>query len=56
MFKNYRMKKLTGHKPFYHDDNMNFTFYMKMNEFFDLSVIAYDNRTKNLRHFIVEFA
>ena len=56
MFKNYRMKKLTGHKPFYHDDKMNFTFYMKMTEFYDLSVIAYDNRTQNVRQFMVDYA
>jgi hypothetical protein len=56
MFKDYRMKKLTGHKKFYHDDTMDFTFYMKMTEFFDLSVIAFDNRTQNIRQFMVDYA
>ena len=56
MFKNWFMKKLTGHKLFYHDEATNFSFYGRLGEFFDISVIAYNHDTKSIRQYMVDYA
>jgi hypothetical protein len=53
--KNFYMKKLTGHKKFYFDKDTNFTFYAKLSEFFDISIIAFNHKTDSIRQFMVDY-
>ena len=56
MFKNWYMKKLTGHKHFYTDKDTGFSFYGKLGEFFDISIIIYNHTSKTIRQYMVDYA
>ena len=56
MFKNWLMKKLTGHKHFYTDQDTGFAFYGKLGEFFDISIIIYNHDSKTIRQYMVDYA
>ena len=56
MFKNWLMKKLTGHKHFYTDKDTGFSFYGKLGDFFDISIIIYNHDSKTIRQFMVDYA
>jgi hypothetical protein len=56
MFKNWLMKKLTGHKKFYHDEATGFSFYGKLGAFYDISVIIYNHESKSIRQYMVDYA
>lgn len=53
--KNFYMKKLTGHKKFYFDKDTKFTFYAKLSEFFDISIIAFSHDSNSIRQFMVDY-
>lgn len=53
--KDFLMKRLTGHKKFYHDKDTNFTFYAKLSEWFDISIIAFDHKSNSIRQFMVDY-
>jgi len=56
MFKNWFMKKLTGHIHFYTDIDTGFSFYGKLGEFFDISIIIYNHESKTIRQYMVDYA
>ena len=56
MLKNWYMKKLTGHKHFYTDADTGFSFYGKLGDFFDISIIIYNHESKTIRQFMVDYA
>jgi len=56
MLKNWFMKKLTGHKHFYTDKETGFSFYGKLGEFFDISIIIYNHTSKTIRQYMVDYA
>lgn len=56
MFKNWLMKKLTGHKKFYHDEDTGFSFYGKLGAFYDISIIIYNHTSKSIRQYMVDYA
>ena len=49
------MRKLIGHKLFYTDKETNFSFYARLTEFYDLSIIAYNKQDQVLRQFMADF-
>ena len=56
MLKNWFMKKLTGHIHFYTDKETGFSFYGKLGEFFDISIIIYNHESKTIRQYMVDYA
>jgi len=56
MLKNWYMKKLTGHKHFYTDAETGFSFYGKLGDFFDISIIIYNHESKTIRQYMVDYA
>lgn len=53
--KSFYMKRLTGHKKFYHDKDTNFTFYAKLSEWYDISIIAFDHKSNSVRQYMVDY-
>ena len=49
------MRKLIGHKLFYTDKETNFSFYARLTEFYDLSIIAYNKQDQVVRQFMADF-
>lgn len=49
------MKKLIGHKIFYTDKDTGFSFYARLTEFYDLSIIAYNKKDQVVRQFMADF-
>ncbi len=56
MFKNWLMKKLTDHKHFYTDKETGFSFYAKLDEFYDISIIIYNHTSKTIRQYMIDYA
>lgn len=48
-------KKLIGHKLFYTDKETGFSFYARLTEFFDISIISYNKRDQVIRQFMADF-
>ena len=49
------MRKLIGHKLFYTDKETNFSFYARLTDFYDLSIIAYNKQDQVVRQFMADF-
>jgi len=49
------MKKLIGHKIFYNDKETGFSFYAKLSEFYDISILAYNKKDQVVRQFMIDF-
>ena len=49
------MKKLIGHKIFYNDKETGFSFYARLSEFYDISVLAYNKKDQVIRQFMIDF-
>ena len=49
------MRKLIGHKLFYTDKETNFSFYARLTQFYDLSIIAYNKQDQVVRQFMADF-
>ena len=49
------MKKLIGHKIFYNDKDTGFSFYARLSEFYDISVLAYNKKDQVIRQFMIDF-
>ena len=49
------MRKLIGHKLFYNDKETGFSFFARLSEFYDISVLAYNGRDQVIRQFIIDF-
>jgi len=49
------MRKLIGHKLFYADKETGFSFYARLSEFYDISVLAYNDKDKVIRQFMIDF-
>ena len=49
------MRKLIGHKLFYTDKETGFSFYARLTEFYDLSIIAYNKQDQVVRQFMADF-
>ena len=49
------MRKLIGHKVFYKDKETGFNFYARLNEFYDISIVAYNPRDQVIRQFMADF-
>ena len=49
------MRKLIGHKLFYTDKDTGFSFYARLTEFYDLSIIAYNKKDQVVRQFMADF-
>jgi hypothetical protein len=49
------MRKLIGHKLFYADKETGFSFFARLTEFYDISVLAYNDKDKVIRQFMVDF-
>ena len=49
------MKKLIGHKLFYNDKETGFSFFARLSEFYDISVLAYNKRDQVIRQFMIDF-
>lgn len=49
------MRKLIGHKIFYTDKETGFSFYARLTEFYDLSIIAYNKNDQVIRQFMADF-
>ena len=56
MFKNWLMKKLTDHNHFYTDKDTGFSFYGKLDEFYDISIIIYNHDSKTIRQYMIDYA
>ena len=56
MFTNWLMKKLTDHKHFYTDKETGFSFYGKLDEFYDISIIIYNRNSQTIRQYMVDYA
>lgn len=48
-------KKLMGHKLFYTDKETGFSFYARLTDFYDISILAYNKRDQVVRQFIADF-
>ena len=49
------MRKLIGHKLFYKDKETNFSFYGRLSEFYDISILSYNKKDQVIRQFIIDF-
>jgi hypothetical protein len=49
------MRKLIGHKLFYKDKETNFSFFARLSEFYDISVLAYNEKDQVIRQFMIDF-
>lgn len=49
-------KKTSNHILFYEDKEMEFGFYWKMNNFYDISILVFDFKGLTYKEFIVDFA
>lgn len=49
-------KKVSKHKLLYVDKEMDFGFYWKMNNFYDISILVFDYKGLTYKEFIVDFA
>ena len=49
------MKKLIGHNIFYNDKETGFSFYAKLSEFYDISILAYNKKDQVVRQFMIDF-
>lgn len=49
------MRKLIGHKLFYADKDTGFSFFARLTEFFDISIVAYNKKDQVMRQFMVDF-
>jgi len=49
------MNKLLAHKLFYNDKETGFSFYARLSEFYDISVLAYNKRDQVIRQFMIDF-
>lgn len=48
-------KKLIGHKLFYTDKETGFSFYARLTEFYDISIISYNKGDQVIRQFMADF-
>ena len=49
------MRKLIGHKLFYKDKETGFSFFARLSDFYDISVLAYNDKDKVIRQFMIDF-
>ena len=49
------MKKLIGHNIFYNDKETGFSFYARLNQFYDISILAYNKKDQVIRQFMIDF-
>ena len=48
-------KKIIGHKLFYTDKETGFSFYARLTEFYDISILSYNKKDQVVRQFMADF-